>query len=38
MIVAKCEVEREEKLSGLMGNRGLEMRYYRITHAIRKEK
>lgn len=38
MIVAKCEMENEEKPNGLMGNSGPETRCFRITREIKKRK
>lgn len=37
MIVAKCEMEREEKPNGLMGTRGPETRCFKSTREIKKE-
>lgn len=36
MIVAKCGMEREEEPEELIGNRGVEMRCFRITQEIKK--
>lgn len=38
MIVAKCEMEREEKPNRLMGNRGPETRCFKITREIKKRR
>lgn len=38
MIVPKCEIERQEEPNELIGNRGVEMRCFRMTREIKKEK